>query len=305
MDWAAHAGHWPNAAASRFVAARPHRWHVQVMGPEAAPVLLLLHGAGGATHSWRDLAPLLARRYHVIAPDLPGHGFTKLGALQRSGLDPMARDLATLLGRLGAHPAAIAGHSAGGALALRLAEILTPPPGAVIGLNPALDTFKGVAGWLFPMMARALALNPFVAPTVSRMTTPASVRRLIEGTGSRIDPLGLALYRACVSDSRHVDGALTMMAQWRPEILRDRLRRIEVPTLFIVGTQDRAVPPETAEQAATEMPRARVETLPGLGHLAHEEEPGTVAARIEAFLDGLAAGTERAAETPRPALRRP
>ena len=41
------------------------------------PDLLLLHGSGAATHSWRDLAPLLARDFRVIAPDLPGHGFTE------------------------------------------------------------------------------------------------------------------------------------------------------------------------------------------------------------------------------------
>ena len=50
------------------------RWHVQMMG--TGPQVLLLHGAGAATHSWRDVAPLLARDFTVIAPDLPGHGFT-------------------------------------------------------------------------------------------------------------------------------------------------------------------------------------------------------------------------------------
>jgi magnesium chelatase accessory protein len=281
MDWTVLAGQWPNAGASRFVAARPHRWHVQVMGPEDAAVLLLLHGAGGATHSWRDLMPLLARRWRVVAPDLPGHGFTKLGALQRSGLDLMAEDVAALTDRLGLTPAAIVGHSAGGALALRMAERRPVP---VVGLNPALDNFKGMAGWLFPVMARALALNPLVAPTVARMTTPGSVQRLIAGTGSRIDPVGLSCYRACVADSAHVDGALTMMAQWRLDGLRARLPRIGVPVLFLTGAEDRAVPPETAARAAAQMPNARCERLDGFGHLLHEEAPETVAGRIEAFL---------------------
>ena len=54
------------------VAAGGLRWHVQVAGD--GPVLLLLHGTGAATHSWRDLLPLLAERFTVVAPDLPGHG---------------------------------------------------------------------------------------------------------------------------------------------------------------------------------------------------------------------------------------
>lgn len=282
MDWESLKGHWPNAAHSHFVLSRPHRWHVQVMGPETAPALLLLHGTGGATHSWRDVAPLLARRFRVVMPDLPGQGFTKLGAMQRSGLDLMADDLAALMARLDVAPRAIVGHSAGGALALRLSELLGGP--AVVGVNPALDNFGGAAGWLFPMMAKALALNPFVAPTLSRMTSPRAVARLIAATGSRIDAVGLACYRTCLSDTAHVDGTLTMMAQWRLDGLRPRLGRLAMPVLILTGDRDRAVPPETGIRAAGEIPGARHRSLGPLGHLAHEEEPERTAEEIAAFL---------------------
>jgi magnesium chelatase accessory protein len=284
MDWAAYADTWPNAEHSRFVHARPHRWHVQAMGPEDAPVVLLLHGAGGATHSWRDLAPLLARRWRIVAPDLPGHGFTRLGALQRSGLDLVAADLGRLLDKRGERPAAIVGHSAGGALALRMAQLSEHPPAAIVGLNAALENFDGAAGILFPMMAKALALNPFVAPTMARLAQPGTVQRLIEGTGSRLDAPGLALYRACVSDPAHVDGALTMMSQWRLERLRAGLPSTDVPTLLLAGEEDRAVSSETAGRAVRRLPNAEAVTLPGLGHLAHEEAPEEVAGRIDAFL---------------------
>ena len=66
---------WPNRAASRTVRAAGLNWHVQVMG--SGPVLLLAHGTGAATHSWRGLAPLLAQHFTVVAPDLPGHGYTE------------------------------------------------------------------------------------------------------------------------------------------------------------------------------------------------------------------------------------
>jgi magnesium chelatase accessory protein len=284
MDWAARQARWPNAGASRFVQARPHRWHVQDLGPPDAPALLLLHGAGGATHSWRDLAPLLARDWRVIAPDLPGHGFTRLGAMQRSSLPLMAEDMATLLARIDVRPLALVGHSAGGALALQMARRMDPPPAAVVGLNPALDSFEGVAGWLFPVMARALALNPFVAPAFARMASHRSVRALVDGTGSRLDDAGIALYRDCIADADHVEGTLKMMAQWRLDGLQAALPGIDLPVLFLVGAGDRAVPPETAARAAARLPNAEVERLAGLGHLAHEEAPGPVAARISAFL---------------------
>lgn len=74
MNWDHDGRDWPNREHSRFVEAAGLRWHVQQMG--RGPVLLLLHGTGASTHSWRALMPLLAAEFTVVAPDLPGHGFT-------------------------------------------------------------------------------------------------------------------------------------------------------------------------------------------------------------------------------------
>ena len=85
--WQRDGGDWPNREASRFVRAAGLLWHVQVMGQ--GPVLLLLHGTGAATHSWRAMLPLLARHFTVVAPDLPGHGFTDAPATARLSLPGM------------------------------------------------------------------------------------------------------------------------------------------------------------------------------------------------------------------------
>ncbi len=73
-EWERRAKDWPNREASRFVAAGGIEWHAQIMG--AGPWMLLVHGTGASTHSFRDLAPALARDFRVLALDLPGHGFT-------------------------------------------------------------------------------------------------------------------------------------------------------------------------------------------------------------------------------------
>ena len=143
---------WPYRDASRHIACKPHLWHVQDIG--AGPLVLLLHGAGGATNSFRHLIPLLAQHYRIIALDLPGQGFSVLGARSRCGLDPVSDDIAALIRQEGWQPLAIIGHSAGGAIAQRLAEL--KPIKAVIGINSALGAFEGLEGWLFPVMAKAL-----------------------------------------------------------------------------------------------------------------------------------------------------
>jgi magnesium chelatase accessory protein len=282
MDWARDLPGWPHAAHSRRVAHPPHRWHVQEMGE--GETLLLIHGAGGSTHSWRGLMPLLARRRHVVALDLPGQGFTRAGTKSRCSLPLMSDDIAAFTEAQGWRPVAVIGHSAGAAIALELARRLAPQP-RVVGLNAALGNFEGVAGWLFPMLAKALALNPFSATMLTMGgASPARTRRLIESTGSTLDEAGLRLYARLVGDRGHVDATLKMMSQWRIDPLLDMLPTIDAPTLFVTGDRDTAVPPATSDRAAARMPQAEVRHLPGLGHLAHEEDPQAAAAEIEAFL---------------------
>lgn len=278
MKWPADAATWPHHEASRFVESRPHGWHVQEMGD--GPLILLIHGAGGATQSWRGVMPELARTHRVVAVDLPGQGFTRMGTRSRSGLDPLAEDLARLAEAEGWEPAAIVGHSAGAAIALRLWQAGLSPRGRVIGINPALAHFEGVAGWLFPAMAKTIALNPFAPGVIAATSTRAGIGRLLAATGSDLDDEGRALYYRLGSDPAHVDGTITMMSQWNLARLIDDLPRIEAPTTFLVGDRDVAVPPRVAHEAAERLPNAEVVSLGPLGHLAHEEDPGRVAGII-------------------------
>lgn len=272
---------WPMRAQSRTIHATPHLWHVQEMG--SGPLILLLHGAGASTHTWRNLAPLLAPQYRLVMPDLPGQGFTRMGNRTRCGLDAMAEDLAALCADQGWQPQAVIGHSAGGALALRLAELL--PLRAAAGINAALGNFDGPAGVVFPILARLLALNPVVPALFARLAgTEAQVRRLLASTGSQVDADGVRLYRRLVSDPAHVDGTLAMMAQWQLDGLLSRLPQIALPVLFVTGANDRTVPPAVSRDAAARMPQAEVVDLAGLGHLVQEEAAHQTAAVVLPFL---------------------
>ena len=287
MDWAEIAS-WPLSEHSQRIVGPHHRWHVQVMGE--GPDLLLLHGAGGSTHSYRDLIPLLSTAYRVVALDLPGHGFTQLGARRRSGLAHMAQDIAALCQQQGWHPQAIVGHSAGAAVALRMAMNAEGPTPHVIGLNAALGEFPGVAGLLFPMMAKALAAMPFATTLFSSTSaSPERVRALIASTGSELPPEGYALYRRLVADKAHVDGTLQMMAQWDLRSLLKDLPTHEGPVDLVAGRNDQTVPAKVSEETARILPDARVHVLDGLGHLAHEERPDECAACIQSLLQNKSA----------------
>jgi len=272
---------WPGRAYSRLVPCKPHRWHVQAVGQ--GPDVLLIHGAGGSTHSWARLAPLLAETHRVIMLDLPGQGFTR-SPKGRARLPDVAADIAALAGQEGWRPQMIIGHSAGAAVALEMVRKGLATPEAVVLINGALEDFEGPAGWLFPMMAKVLALNPFTGLLISQGSGGAAqVRRIIASTGSDLDDEALALYGRLIQRKSHVDGTLAMMAQWSLDALRRALPTISVPTLILHGEQDGAVPLRIAERAATAMPNAKLVVLPGIGHLAQEECPERVAEEIRAF----------------------
>jgi len=272
--WEIEGRGWPHAEYSRFIEVGGVRWHVQRRGE--GPVALLLHGAGAATHSWRGLAPALAGRFTIVAPDLPGHGFssTPRGPLS---LDRMTAQVLALLKTLNLHVDLVVGHSAGAALGLRLA-IDGPPPAAVVAINGALRPFAGP----FAPVARGLALGLFANPlAVAAFAHGAGdmrrVERLIGGTGSRLDAEGLDLYRRLFRTRGHVAATLGMMGAWDVEPLLRDLPGLRSRLVLIAASRDAAVPPGVSREVASSVPGADLVVLEGLGHLAHEEAPERVA----------------------------
>jgi magnesium chelatase accessory protein len=291
LDWTVDGKDWPHAEHSRFVVAGGLRWHVQQMG--RGPALLLVHGTGASTHSWRDLMPRLARHYTVVVPDLPGHGFTERPPARRLSLPGMSRALCDLLDALRLRPCLVAGHSAGAAILARACLDRRLETGCLVSINGALLPFSGVAAYLFPSLARLLFLNP-LAPRAfaARTGNTRRVRQLIEQGGSHLDTEGIELYRRLLASPPHVGAALGMMANWdlRP-LVRD-LPHLRVPLLLVAADRDRAVPPERAETVRSRVPGARVQRLPRLGHVAHEEDPEGMVMLLEQTVRDVLAGKE-------------
>lgn len=283
-SWERDGQGWPHAEASSFPRAGGLAWHVQTMGPSGgeAPELLLLHGLGAATHSWRDLMGPLSQHFRVIAPDLPGHGFTQRPPMNGLSLPGMSNRLGALIEALGASPAMVVGHSVGAAIMLRMALDEQVKPRALVSFNGAFLPFEGIAGQLFPPLARVLTFNPFVPRffSLGAIMDPASIQRLITGTGSRISPEGLALYRRLLRCPGHVSAALGTMARWDLEPLIADLDRLEGALTLVTGTADRAVGERDAEAVAAKVADTRLVELGGLGHLAHEEAPERAVALI-------------------------
>lgn len=262
----------PNVDASRIVRAAGIDFHVQIAG--TGPVVLLLHGTASATHTWRRLLPALAPSATVVAPDLPGHGFTVAGEDALS-LPGMAHAVRALLDTLQLEPVVVAGHSAGAAVMLRM---------ALDGMLPGARELVGFGASLVPphrsyLTIAAPIVNPLVtSPLAARTATalarlPAVARILLTATGSRVDAIGLAWYERFMRSEPHVRAALVMMANFElPALLRD-VPTLAIPLTLLHGSQDGYIPLAAIRAAVSRIPRASLTVVPEAGHLLHEELP--------------------------------
>lgn len=276
LSWARDGRNWPNRDASCFPEINGLRWHVQIIG--SGPAMLLVHGTGASTHSWRRLVPHLASKFTLIIPDLPGHGFTEMPATSGMTLPGMASRLASLIERLGVKPHIAVGHSAGAAILLQASIDGRITPKAILSINGALLPFGSWVGQMFAPIAKIMAAAPFVADVMAwRGANRAAVERVLAGTGSHLSLEDIDLYARLFRAPGHVAGALAMMSNWDLRPFAVRLPRLDAPLWLITGGNDRAIPPSSAIEVAARVPRAKVVNLPHTGHLAHEEAPQAVA----------------------------
>jgi magnesium chelatase accessory protein len=281
LVWERDGRTWPNRENSRFMTAGKLRWHVQVAG--SGPPLLLLHGTGASTHSFRALLPLLAPHFAVVAPDLPGHGFTATPATGAGfSLPGVAAGIAAILQALALRPVLAVGHSAGAAVAARMCLDGTITPTALVSLNGAMLPFPGRVNDFFGPAARLLAGSRLMAHAFSFFVgSRPSVERLLRATGSRIDAEGQQLYARLVGDPCHVGGALQLMANWNLQPLAHELPRLMPRLILVSASNDGMVPPSEALRVRSLLPRAELIVMRGAGHLAHEERPADVAALLQ------------------------
>ncbi|MBU6365068.1 MAG: alpha/beta fold hydrolase [Gemmatimonadetes bacterium] len=275
---------WPRRERSHRLLRPGIAWGLTREGE--GPLLLLLHGTGGSSHSWAPCIPALARHCTVLTLDLPGHGFTRLLARPAGTPDPlalrgMAAAVADVLQALDARPTVVAGHSAGVPLLLRLILDGAIAPERVVGICPALVPPEPLLQATLGAPLAALATAAPVARAGAWLArTTGVVPAMLASTGSPLTPAQAARYAWLCTDPARVHAALAMMARWDlPGVLRDA-HALRVPVTLLAGARDRWVPLAALRRAVERfLPQASLAVAPG-GHLLPEEDPARVVAAI-------------------------
>jgi magnesium chelatase accessory protein len=276
MDWAQAKLDWPHADHSEFIQTKHMKWHVQrwVSKNKKATTFLLLHGTGASSHSWRDLAPLLAADYNVMLVDLPGHAFSGRPAMRWMSIEGMSVALAELLSACNTQPTYVVGHSAGAAIAVKMVLLKLITPKKIFSFNGALLPLDNLVGKVFSPIAKLLALNPLVPRLFSwQAKKPVVLENLLGSTGSVLDETGNALYSQLIQSHAHAAGALAMMANWDLYALKRELHLLKTPLVLVTASNDKTIQPSDAARLKTLITHAELVTMNNLGHLSHEEAP--------------------------------
>jgi magnesium chelatase accessory protein len=268
---------WPNRQFSQTHHLSGIDWHCQISvhhSPNAKTVLLI-HGTGSSAHTWREIFPLLAKNYTVIAPDLPGHGFTLGAKKHHLHFDEIAKHLQSLLIHMEISELdAIIGHSAGADCGLALSLIEHKDPTVIIGLNPAfVNPLSAYNMFLGPMM-NPMATSGFMAGLIANsLPMTGMVDQLLDSTNSILTETQREPYRHLYKDQSHIYGALNFMTSWNIEELLKKSRHIESSFTFLVAAQDPWVPQVTLLPVIHQyFPKAVIRIEEG-GHLFHELNP--------------------------------
>jgi pimeloyl-ACP methyl ester carboxylesterase len=273
----------------------------QYLQAGAGPLLLLLHGHEQSAASWRWVIPALARTHQVLALSLPGHGESGPGADGHAPGADLAPFVAAFLSAVGAKaPLDLVGHSAGGAIALRLTladpariRTLTLVDSAGLGreVHPllALDTLP-VIGELAVMISR------MPGGDLARTTMSAA---MLFAQPWRIPAEFFAEQHALARRPGQLEASTAMArALFGPhgqrQILLDRLPALTTPTLVVWGDRDYLLPVQQAHAAVKHLPHGRLSVFPDCGHLPHVEYPDRFAAVLGTWLTGALEGPPRA-----------
>ncbi|HSS77298.1 MAG TPA: alpha/beta fold hydrolase [Thermoanaerobaculia bacterium] len=267
---------------NQFVPVAGQLVHVEQAG-QGEPVVLL-HGFGASTYSWRKVIPALSASHRVVAIDLNGFGYTERpkgrAAYTREGQVALVLGVMDALGIDRAH---IAGHSYGGGLSLFLATIHPERFRTLVLVDSSAPTYPD------DRRSRAASLRPlanfFVRAVALR---PGMVRRSLESSIFDRSQVTLELVSAYL-DRLRIEGAedaffgLTVPRRVPgPKVVLDQIR---VPTLAVWGAEDQLVSLASGRRALARIPGSEFVVIEQCGHMPMEEKPEALLNALLPFLE--------------------
>jgi pimeloyl-ACP methyl ester carboxylesterase len=287
---------------SAFVEVRGITVHYTATAACSGPTFILLHGFGASTFSWREVFEPLSERGRVFAFDRPAFGLTERVLFGDWNPDewpggspytPEAQADLTIafLDALNIDKAVLVGHSAGGTVAMLAALRHPTRVQALVLEDAAIFTGGGAPRAVLPLL-RTPQLRR-VGPLLVRGFADDAFERLLVAAWhdpSRITEETRAGYQAPLRVSDWDRALWELVIARGGDAVSERVGDVSVPTLVITGGYDRVVPPADSARLAREIADAELVTVPGAGHIPHEEAADAFVNAVYGFIDSLVSG---------------
>jgi pimeloyl-ACP methyl ester carboxylesterase len=273
---------------------------------------LYVHGLGGASTNWTDLAALLAVRFDGWAVDLPGFGRSHppaRGSYSVRGHVAAVIDLLESIvaepGEGAGRPVHLLGNSLGGLVSVLVAARRPDLVASLTLISPAMPVYRVPAAFSRQLLLLLLPGVPALAERrLSTVTPEQQVRGMVQmcfGDPKRVPRVRLDQALAEMREraeqpwavralTRSMRGLITSYLRLGPANAWRMARSLRMPTLVLWGDRDRLVDPALAPRLATAVPDARLLVLEGVGHVAMLEAPEPTARAVLALAEDVAAG---------------
>ena len=271
------------------------RLHYVDWGNAAAPPLILLHGGRDHCRSWDRVAERLAPNWHVLAPDLRGHGDSQWSNAGNYMMAGYLYDLAQFIHRQALAPVTIVAHSLGGNIALRYCGLYPDTVSRIVaieGLGPAslserakMSVTERTTRWIDETRALAARLPRRYASLDEAMARMREVNTRLSAEHAR--------HLTIHGSNQNEDGTFSWkydpyVRPWAPYDMppadvQGLWARITCPTLLVCGSESWHTDPSKDGRAAC-FARAEVAMFDGAGHWVHTDQFEAFMTRLEAFL---------------------
>lgn len=278
---------------SRFIEVNGIDVHYKQYG-SGEPVMILLHGFGASTFSWREVMKPLSEYGTVIAFDRPAFGLTERpmpGEWEGESpytLNSQINLLIGLMDRLNVEKAVLIGNSAGGTVAAAAALAHPQRVPALVLVDAAIYAGGGAPAWIRPLLKTPQfdRLGPWFARSIAGEQGDAFLRAAWHDPSKITDEI-IAGYREPLRVANW-DRALWELTKVSGESqLVERLDELNLPVLVITGDDDRIVPTAESLRLANDLPNARLAVLENCGHVPQEECPRPFLKAVVDFLTEL------------------
>jgi pimeloyl-ACP methyl ester carboxylesterase len=249
--------------------------------------IILIHGLGASSYTWRKIMPELAKTHRVIAIDLKGFGQSDKPLDSHYSIFDQAKLIENYMRQKKIHGATLVGHSYGGGVALAVAMSQMNSPKRNIDRLVLIDSiaYRQPMPFFFQLLRTPVIgeLGISLIPPEVQMSRALSVAYYKDSKVAQETVMNYASALHSEGGRHALLYTINSLDPDQADELSKHYKEFKLPALLLWCDHDRIVPLTFGKRLAQDLPNAKIEVIENCGHIPHEEQPAQTLRAIEAF----------------------